>query len=72
MVIKVNSIIIMNEIFIIYRLTKHHRLVYNIVTKSEEEKEYNKYLFIESNCLVENYKSVIRRSFGALSLIALR
>ena len=40
--------------------------------KSEEEKEYNKRLFIESNWLVENYKSVIRRSFGALSLIALR
>lgn len=47
-------------------------LVYNIVAKSEEEKEYNKHLFIESNWLMENYKRVIRRSFGALSLIALR
>ena len=62
----------MNEIFIIYGLTNPIHLVYNIVTKSEEEKEYNKHLFIESNWLVENYKRGIRRSFGALSLIALR
>lgn len=62
----------MNEIFIIYGLTNPDHLVYNIVTKSDEEKEYNKCLFIESNYLVENYISIIRRSFGALSLIALR